>query len=130
MVDGARDTRAGTTLTLDLAVAAPTVTVRSESGCWEHRLRPRHAELLCVLAAHPLGRTAAQLSSDIFGAPGHEVAVRAELNRVRSLLGQLVTPRPYRFADWVTIEVTWPGDRADLLARSTAPAVDALRHRR
>ena len=35
-----------------------TVSVRGPSGEWEHRLTPRHAEILFVLADNPAGRSA------------------------------------------------------------------------
>src|SRR5690625_445759 len=56
-------------ITLDLAGAEPTVAVAGHSGEWAHRPSPRHTELLLLLAAHRRGRTARQLSQDLFGSP-------------------------------------------------------------
>ncbi len=105
-----------------------TITVSGDSGPWEQRLTPRHAELLFVLARHREGRTAAGLAADLFGDPGRAVTVRAELTRLRRHLSGVLAHRPYRFCDEVEVELRCPPDRLDLLPFSTAPAVVAARH--
>lgn len=100
-----------------------TVTVSGGAGTWSHELSPRHAELLYLLALHPAGRSAAGLAEDMFGDPGRTVTVRAEMSRVRRYLGAFLEHRPYRFCEDAEVEVLLPGDPADLLPHSTAPAL-------
>jgi hypothetical protein len=119
---------APSTVTLDLSrPSTSAVTVAGPSGEWTHRLTPRHTELLLLLAVHREGRTAAQLSQDVFGAKGHLVTVRAELSRLRRHLGGIVESRPYRFSEEVRVRVAWPDEPADVLPGSLAPGVRALR---
>lgn len=104
VVDAADAAAPATRVLLDLRdPAAPVVDVASESGSWQHRVSRRQGELLALLAARPEGCSAADLSRGLFGEPGHEVAVRAELSRLRRLLGSLVEQRPYRFAGWIEV---------------------------
>ncbi len=105
----------------------PRVEVVSASGRWSHRLTPRHAELVLLLAFARDGRSGAQLSQDLFGSPDHVLAVRAEISRLRRHLGGLLLHRPYRFADWVDVVVPHPSTPDQLLPASTAPAVRRLR---
>lgn len=116
-----------TSVTLDLAGPEPTVAVAGHSGEWVHRPSPRHTELLLLLAVHRRGRTARQLSQDLFGSPEHVVTVRAELSRVRRQLGGIIESRPYRFGDEVRVRVHAPGPFEELLPSSSAPAVRELR---
>ena len=58
----------------------PQLSMRSPAGQWSHRLSPRHAELLFLLAANPNGLSAGQLSEELFGSTEHAVAIRAELS--------------------------------------------------
>ncbi|MFD6952712.1 diguanylate cyclase [Nocardiopsis sp. TSRI0078] len=118
---------APSTVTLDLAGSPPTMVVSGPSGEWAHRLTPRHAELLLLLAVHREGRTGAQLSQDVFGADGHMVTVRAELSRVRRHLGGIIESRPYRFSEEVRVRVSGPEHPEGLLPGSVAPGVRALR---
>ncbi|WP_329145112.1 GAF domain-containing protein [Streptomyces sp. NBC_01456] len=105
----------------------PALTVSGPAGSWTHELTPRHAELLFVLAAHPRGRSAAELARDLFGDASRAVTVRAELSRLRRHLGSVLTHRPYRFADGVEVDLRLPAARAHLLPQSSAPAVAAAR---
>ncbi|HEY5844663.1 MAG TPA: transcriptional regulator, partial [Mycobacterium sp.] len=100
---------------------------QSPSGRWSHRLSPRHAELLLLLAVAPNGLTSAQLSQELYSSDEHVVAVRAEISRLRKHLGGVLEQRPYRFADWADVTVTAPASSADLLPASTAPTIRALR---
>ncbi|GAB1689559.1 GAF domain-containing protein [Krasilnikovia sp. M28-CT-15] len=61
------------------------------------RLGRRHSELLVLLLAHPEGRTGEQLGIDLYPDDPSPVTVRAELSRLRRILGpQLLGSRPYR----------------------------------
>ncbi|WP_405408095.1 GAF domain-containing protein [Streptomyces decoyicus] len=104
-----------------------TVTVSGPAGSWSHELTPRHAELLFVLAAHPQGRSAAELARDLFGDDSRTVTVRAELSRLRRHLASVLAHRPYRFADGMEVELRLPPRPAQLLPQSSAPAVAAAR---
>ena len=66
--------------------------MQSQAGNWSHRLSPRHAELLLLLALNPDGLTAAELSTELFGSLDHAVAVRAEMSRLRKHLGGVLCP--------------------------------------
>ena len=103
------------------------VSIQSPSGHWSHRLSPRHAELLLLLAVAPNGLTSAQLSQELYSSDEHVVAVRAEISRLRKHLGGVLEQRPYRFADWADVTVTGPASSTDLLPASTAPTIRALR---
>lgn len=123
--------RAGTAATrvvLDLSrTGSWSATVYGSSGSWSQELSPRHAELLFLLAESPRGRSAAELSAELFGDPSRTVTVRAELSRVRRHLAGVLTHRPYRFAEDVEVELIRPQDPAALLRHSTAPAVQRAR---
>ncbi|MFJ2597682.1 GAF domain-containing protein [Streptomyces erythrochromogenes] len=115
---------AATRVVLDLSRAGSwSATVYGSSGSWSQELSPRHAELLFLLAESPRGRSAAELSAELFGDPTRTVTVRAELSRVRRHLAGVLTHRPYRFAEDVEVELIRPEDPAALLRHSTAPAV-------
>ena len=89
------------------------------------RLSRRHSEILAVLAECPDGMTGEQLGVQLYGDEANPITLRAEMVRLRRLLGdELLASRPYRLripvrADFVglaqLLEV-W-----ELLAR-TAPA--------
>ena len=107
----------------------------------------RHSELLLLLAeasAGGVGRTAEQLAAEIHPGDAAAVTVRAELSRLRRLVGaQLVGSRPYRLIAPLDTDVDavrrllgsgsvaaaldrYPGA---VLPRSTAPGVAAARER-
>ncbi|MDW4908851.1 GAF domain-containing protein [Streptomyces sp. ADMS] len=116
--------RGATRIVLDLGRPRRwSVTVSGPAGSWTHELSPRHAELLYLLAAHPVGRSAAGLADDVFGDPARTVTVRAEMSRIRRYLGAFLDHRPYRFSEDVEVAVLLPDDPRDLLPHSTAPAV-------
>ncbi len=101
----------------------------------------RHAEILALLAAHPAGLTAEALADALHGPGGNAVTARAEVSRLRKLVGPRVRTRPYRLADDVDVDlVRVRSALADghpaaalrayagpLLPRSTAPGVVAVR---
>lgn len=90
---------------LDLT-SSPVLELRSRTGSWRTGLTPRHAQILVLL--HRAGRegvTATALSTALFGDPDHTVTARAEVSRLRRVIGALVTPNPYRLAGEVTLTV-------------------------
>ncbi len=97
------------------------------SGTWEHRLTPRHAEILYVLAHSPEGRSAASLAEDLFGDTDRTTTIRAEMPRLRRHLGGVLAQRPYRFDERVEVRVQGPAQPAELLPTSSAPGVLRLR---
>ncbi|CAN5662022.1 GAF domain-containing protein [soil metagenome] len=115
-------------VTLDLRSAgAPVLEMAGQFGSWRHDISLRHAEILLILARHPVGRSAPELATDLYGDPTRVVTVRAEMSRMRKQFAGIVVGRPYRFADTATVEVRYPDDMAELLAPSIAPAVRAAR---
>ncbi|MCX4457692.1 GAF domain-containing protein [Streptomyces sp. NBC_01728] len=115
-------------IVLDLArPRRSSVTVSSEAGSWCHKLSPRHAELLYLLAVRPAGRSASGLADDLFDDPGRTVTVRAEMSRVRRYLGAFLEHRPYRFCEDAEVELVLPADLRNLLPHSTVPAVRRAR---
>lgn len=61
------------------------------------RLGRRHSEILLLLAAHPDGLTGERLARELYGERDvNPVTLRAELSRLRHLLGPLLESRPYR----------------------------------
>ena len=113
-----------TRIVLDVrAPREPTLTVSGAGGTWTHRLSPRHAEMLYVLASHRDGRSASELSADLFGDAARTVTVRAEMSRLRRHFGGILGARPYRFADDVDVVVERPQNRIDVLPHSLAPAI-------
>lgn len=107
------------------------------------RLGRRHSELLVLLACHPQGRSGDQLGLDVYG-DGilNPVTVRAELSRLRRILGPAVLDsRPYRLlvgldADFVAVTRLLDQGRVaealdayggPLLPGSDAPGVVRLR---
>ncbi len=113
---------------LDLREAgAPALEMVGQFGSWRQAISLRHAEILLVLSMSPEGRSAPQLSADLYGDSTRVVTVRAEMSRMRKHLAGLVLGRPYRFAADTDVQVRFPADRSMLLAASTAPAVRAAR---
>ncbi|WP_157390673.1 sigma-54-dependent transcriptional regulator family protein [Nocardia terrae] len=106
------------------------------------RLSPRHAEILVLLADHPEGMSADQLGMLLDESELDPVTVRAELSRVRKILGESgIGSRPYRLlmdldsdlgdvrralarGDAAAALRAYPGP---LLPRSLAPGVAELR---
>lgn len=106
------------------------------------RLSPRHSEILLLLASAPRGLSGDELAVLVYEDDGASSTLRAELNRLRSLLGDdVLASRPYRLAgsvtgDWLALEAqlaagdlraAMRGYRGPILPRSTAPGVVRLR---
>jgi hypothetical protein len=106
-------------------------------------LTRRHGELLALLLLRPEGWTAEQLSIELLGDFGKPVTIRAEISRLRRLIGSRLTAQPYRLAGPVTADflevesLTREGrleealDRyaGDFLPTSDVPALTEVRRR-
>ncbi|MDQ6526860.1 GAF domain-containing protein [Nocardioides sp. LHD-245] len=94
---------------LDLGTSPATLEVRGGDAPWRVALTPRHAELLtAIAAAGPRGMSAGQLSAALYGDGERQVTVRAEISRLRRVLGALLATNPYRLGDGVTLTVVDP----------------------
>jgi transcriptional regulator of acetoin/glycerol metabolism len=108
------------------------------------RLSRRHSEILTILADYPDGLTSEQLAVELYDDDAALSTVRAEMTRVRALLGEsVVDSRPYRLrvpveSDWRTVENHLTAGRlADamrcyrgpLLPQSDAPGISTRRDR-
>lgn len=101
----------------------------------------RHAEILALLALHPDGLTGEELTLHLYGDHGNRVSTRAEMSRLRKLLGPCVVAKPYRLqadvsADFLAVEeLLARGDvegamaayRGPLLPASEAPRIEQAR---
>ncbi|GAB3576607.1 GAF domain-containing protein [Amycolatopsis endophytica] len=92
-------------LDLDLT-RTPLLTLQGGTAAWRRPVTRRHADILTLLhCAGPAGLSAEALSRALYGDAEHVVTVRAEVSRLRRLLGALVDTRPYRLADGVRMTV-------------------------
>lgn len=100
-------------------------------------LSRRHSELMVLLALRPDGMTAEEIAIATHGDFGKPVTARAELSRLRRILGAQLRAEPYRLAapphaDFLVARdiASYPGP---LLPRSEVPLVvearEALDHR-
>jgi hypothetical protein len=125
--------------TADLRLLGPP-TVRTADG--GHRLSGRHAEILALLGEHPGGLSVEALAVLLHPGDLSDVAVRAEVSRLRRAVGPLVVgSRPYLLAPHVRSDVALVrahlavGDvhgalaayRGPLLPWSVAPGVERVR---
>ncbi|MBA0052589.1 GAF domain-containing protein [Streptomyces sp. AJS327] len=92
------------------------------------RLPRRQSEILLLLATHPEGLTGERLALELYGEREvNPVTLRAELSRLRQVLGPLVLSRPYRLAQPLTLdcdlltEALRAGDLAAALAVYRGP---------
>lgn len=67
-----------------------------EVGGRRHPLTLRRAEILTLLAASPAGMSADALTVQLYGDAGNATTTRAELHRVRQVLGDRILGKPYR----------------------------------
>ena len=65
----------------------------------------RHAEVLLLLLRHRAGLTADALTCELYGDEGKVVTTRAEMSRLRKLLGPNLLARPYRLAGAIDADV-------------------------
>ncbi|MEV4315100.1 transcriptional regulator [Actinocrispum sp. NPDC049592] len=93
------------TLVLDLT-GTPQVRLSGGDADWRRTVTRRHAEILVLL--HRAGRdglSAEALSRALYWDADHVVTARAEVSRLRRLLGALVETRPYRLSGDVRMSV-------------------------
>ncbi|MFP8964258.1 GAF domain-containing protein [Streptomyces nanhaiensis] len=108
------------------------------------RLGARHSEIVLLLASHPEGLSGGRLALELYGERDvSPVTLRAELSRLRGVLGPLLASRPYRLTARVrtdrdtVAEALEAGDlptalaayRGPLLPLSEAPGVVRMRRR-
>src|SRR6266508_2188439 len=101
-------------------------------------LRPKLSEILVVLVMHPEGLNAERLALYLYGEHGNTVTVRAEMHRLRRVLGsEIVRSQPYGLtcpvdADFVSVRAAIAQGQlraalkryaGPLLPASEAPAV-------
>lgn len=115
-----------TDLVVDLSGRAPELRVTGSSGSWLQTLTPRHAEILVALLRVERGRTPAELAADLFADATRIATVRAEMSRLRKVMGALLESRPYRLADGVRARLLLPEDPTQVLPGSSAPVIAAL----
>ncbi|MGI9083791.1 MAG: GAF domain-containing protein [Aeromicrobium sp.] len=111
-------------------------------GSTTSRLSLRHSELLLLIALAPDGLTSAELAIGLSEDEQAHVTIRAELSRLRSVIGPLeLASRPYRLRNAVQTDVALVRDhltagrlrravatyRGPVLPASVAPAVEQLR---
>ncbi len=106
------------------------------------RLSRRHSEIVTALVENPNGLTAEQLEVEVYAARVNSSTLRAEMTRLRTMLGpDVLASRPYRLvgdteADWRTVGAHLAAGRVrealqaykgPLLPGSEAPGVAELR---
>jgi hypothetical protein len=129
------------------AALAPDATATATTGGGgapgiPQRLGRRHSEIMLLLAARPDGLTGEQLGLELYGErPVTAVTLRAELSRLRGMLGPLLDSRPYRLRRRLSTDYEAVGDaiaagdlaaalavyRGPVLPLSEAPGVIRLR---
>lgn len=124
-----------------LGRAEALVRFTQEQGQPMVKLGTRHSEILVLLAAHPQGLTGEELSALVWEGDVSPATVRAEMNRLRAVLGEdLVGSRPYRLlknvsGDWLAVDALLARGELDaavrayrgrLLQRSHSPGVERL----
>lgn len=70
--------------------------VRVVLGARHLDLSRRHGDIVVALARHPSGLEVAEVAAEVYGEPVREVTVRAEVSRLRRILGAVVQTGPYR----------------------------------
>nr|WP_306376390.1 helix-turn-helix domain-containing protein [Arthrobacter sp. TB 26] len=97
---GRADAGAQAQLMLRLLGDAPTAAL---DGGTRRPLTLRRAEILALLASRTQGWSADELAYEIHGDAGTASAIRTEMHRIRSLLGNVVEANPYRFPSTVRV---------------------------
>lgn len=88
------------TLTLRLLGDKPSAEV---DGGARLPLTLRRAEILALLASRTQGWSADELAYRLHGEDGAATAIRTEMHRIRSVLGNVVEPNPYRFSSAIRV---------------------------
>ena len=136
-------------LILPSALSTPSLRIRAlgtdratvELGGRALVLSRRHSEIVVLLAARPRGLSTEQLALELFGERGKPVSVRAELSRLRRVLGTALDADPYRLSvpvetDFLEVEhridegraaAALAGHVGPLLPHSEAPGIVELR---
>jgi GAF domain len=91
---GRRAARGPSATVLQVRVEARRVLV--SVGEWETPLSQRHGEILVNLAIHPDGLSGLELGEMVYGERWKAVTLRAEVSRLRRLLGPVIGHDPYR----------------------------------
>lgn len=94
------DAGAQTQLMLRLLGDAPSAAI---DGGIRRPLTLRRAEILALLASRAQGWSADELAYEIHGDAGTAAAIRTEMHRIRSILGNVVDANPYRFSSSVSV---------------------------
>lgn len=95
-------------------------------GARSIRLSRRHSEIIAVLVDHPEGLTAEQLEIDVYAGDVQSSTMRAEMTRLRALLGaDTLVSRPYRLA--VETDCDWKSVAAHIAAGRVRDALKAYR---
>lgn len=90
------------------------------------RLSPRHSEILVLLAERPGGLTGEELEVELYAADVHRSTMRAEMTRLRALLGNdVLESRPYRLT--AAVDGDWRSTAAHLAHGRLREAVQAYR---
>jgi hypothetical protein len=76
--------------------ALPPRRVRVGREDWHVDLSPRHSEIIMMLALNPDGLSNEELRALLYEAGAKSVTVRAEISRLRKLLGPILLSNPYR----------------------------------
>ncbi|MCB5290884.1 Acetoin dehydrogenase operon transcriptional activator AcoR [Arthrobacter sp. SO3] len=97
---GRSDAGARSQLVLQLLGDAPAAAL---DGGARRPLTLRRAEILALLASRTQGWSADELAYEIHGDAGTAAAIRTEMHRVRSILGNVVEANPYRFSSAVRV---------------------------
>lgn len=120
--------RHGTAVVIEaLGRAEALVTIADGRGHQQAlRLSRRHSEIVVLLAAAPRGLSGDELAILLYEEDVTTSTLRAELNRLRGLLGEdLLASRPYRLTAEVTAD--WLAVEAQVAAGATAGALRAYR---
>lgn len=116
---------------------------RDRASAGGQELSPRHSEILVLLALEPGGMTPERLAREIYGEDGLAVTARAELSRMRRILGERLPRGGSELrgpvdADFLRVEELMRDGRIEaaieaypgpLLPESTVPAIVEVRER-
>lgn len=94
--------RPGTASTLFLRLLGDKPTAELDGGHGVP-ITLRRAEILALLASRTQGWSAEELACHLHGEDGAAATIRTEMHRIRSVLGAVVEPNPYRFAAGVRV---------------------------